>query len=301
MGTIAEVIVLGGHRRELLAACARELGICESLLSRFDPDSDISRLNAARGMWVEVDELTDEVLQTASRLATASCGAFTPLIGALVESWDVKGWLAAIAAGARWHPPDPAVVQQARRRTDPGLLEGAGGRWRLGDGAQLDLGGIAKGWVADRLRDLCIALGATSALVSIGTSSVATSGDAGDKPWRVGIQSLDDGIIGSIALRGQSLATSGDHLQRLPELVTSTVVHHVIDPRSGYPSASGVRQASVVCPNGAHAEVAATTLMVTGGLPPALATESEWVCLSDHIEVSPGLDIALTAARSEPR
>lgn len=292
MGTIVEITVGPAEPGDLIARCGELLLNLEGALSKFLPDSDIFRLNAAGGAWVQVGVSTQQLLDEALQLAGASGGVFTPVIGALSALWDVKGWLAQVAAGDRPTWPDDRLVDRARACTSPDLLEGDGcGRYRLHDGAQLDLGGIAKGYVADRLRDLCLEH-TDSVLVSVGMSSLAASATRVDgRAWLAGIRDLDSArICGSVELRDKSLATSGDYLQRLPEMLSGQVIHHIIDPRTGYPAQTGIRQVSALAGSGTRAEVAATALMLSSpGELAELLAGVEWLSIGEEITQSPGL------------
>ena len=256
---------------------------------------------------VLVSEETDRLLQDALVLAGVTGASFNPLIGPLVAAWDVKAMRAAYAAGAPLPPaPAPGLVEAALRASSPDLLARVGERrWLLRDpgapeqgalparpvqapreGARplprLDLGGIAKGYTADACRDLAVELGASGVLVSVGTSSVAAYGTRADSsPWRVGMRDPDGretSVCGVIELPEDgmaSLSTSGDNLGPLgmvrapmpPGAPTRLRDHHIIDPRTGEPSRSGIRQVSVVASHGVIAEALSTALLVDPACP----------------------------------
>lgn len=288
MGTVVEVLGVGEAYDNLADTLASHALVREQLWSKFDPASDISRLNraAGSGRWIAVHEDTATFLTECINYVSGSNGIFSLTIGALSRLWNVRAWLADLAAGRSPRLPSIAEVEQARAtaRADALALNDAG-EFRLIEGAVLDLGGVAKGRLADELRDIALRSGLHSVLVSVGSSSIATWGERSARvPWRTGIRSLESNplsILGSIDLDGESLATSGDYLQRLPHLIDGMVIHHVIDPRTGFPAQSQIRQATVVTANGARAEVAATTLLVTGELPLEIADECQWLVVRD--------------------
>ena len=146
---------------------------------------------------------------------------------------------------------------------------------------RLDLGGIAKGYTADACRDLAVELGASGVLVSVGSSSIAVHGTRADSsPWRVGMRDPNGGeasVSGVVELPADgmaSLSTSGDNLgplgarraQMPPGAPCRARDHHIIDPRTGEPARSGVRQVSVVASCGVLAEALSTALLVDPSL-----------------------------------
>ena len=146
---------------------------------------------------------------------------------------------------------------------------------------RLDLGGIAKGYTADACRDLAVELGASGVLVSVGSSSIAVHGTRADSsPWRVGMRDPNGGeasVGGVVELPADgmaSLSTSGDNLgplgarraQMPPGAPSRARDHHIIDPRTGEPARSGVRQVSVVASCGVLAEALSTALLVDPSL-----------------------------------
>jgi thiamine biosynthesis lipoprotein len=127
------------------------------------------------------------------------------------------------------------------------------GRARLEVGCGVDLGGIAKGWMADRL---ATRLG-PNALANLGGDLRAAGSGPNGEGWPVGFAGV------TVMLRDQGAATSSVRRRRWGDL------HHLIDPRTGLPSQSGLEEVSVVAGTGSDAEVVAKTALLLG---PGLAT-----------------------------
>jgi thiamine biosynthesis lipoprotein len=130
----------------------------------------------------------------------------------------------------------------------PDVLTVRGGRARLEPGCGIDLGGVAKGWMADRL---CEQLGSNS-LANLGGDLSASGGGPQDDGWPVGLGGV------TLMLRDQGAATSSTRCRRWGE------VHHLIDPRTGLPSRTGIEEVSVVARTGFDAEVIAKTALLIG-------------------------------------
>src|SRR5439155_23893691 len=128
------------------------------------------------------------------------------------------------------------------------VLEVHAGRARLESGAGIDLGGIAKGWMADRL---CESLG-PNAVANIGGDLRAVGPGPRGEGWPVGVGDR------TLLLRDHGAATSSTRRRRWGDL------HHLIDPRSGLPATTRVEEVSVVAETALDAEVLAKTMLISG-------------------------------------
>ncbi|MGD8325090.1 MAG: FAD:protein FMN transferase, partial [Gammaproteobacteria bacterium] len=161
------------------------------------------------------------------------------------------------------------------------------------DGLLIDLGGIAKGEVVDRLLDLFAAAGIENVLVNAG-GDVRVRGRRGERQWTIGIQSpRADGLLGSITLNdGEAAFTSGDYERYFDSDEGRS--HHLLDPISGRP-ATHTQATTVIAGNGALADAAATALFVAGparwrriaaalGIELALRVDAD-----GHVEMTPAM------------
>ncbi len=219
---------------------------------------DLNRALAA-GRAHEVDPDLLPLLREVRELARASGGLFNPAIGKLVGLWGFHH--DEMPVGAPPHARAVAELVAAAPSMDDLEFDGARVSSRNPQ-VQIDLGGHAKGVALNRALDRLAALGHGNALVNLG-GNLAVSGTRGDRPWRIGVRHPQgDGAIASLEVSGRmAVVTSGtyeryrqDGDRRYP---------HIIDPRSGQP-ATHVVSATVLHPDAARADVAATALVVAG-------------------------------------
>jgi thiamine biosynthesis lipoprotein len=209
-------------------------------LTRFTASSEVSRFNAHPGRWVEVSPLLEGLLRECLRAHDVSNG--------LVNAAVLPALLAAGYTRTFVEGPTP-MTATARPPELPDVLEVHTGTARLRAGAAIDLGGIAKGWLADRL---AAELGANS-LVNLGGDLYAHGGGETGDGWPVGIGGE------TVLLLDMGAATSGTRKR-----AWGADLHHLIDPRTGEPARTDLAEVSVIARTGADAEILAKTALLLG-------------------------------------
>ena len=212
-----------------------------SRLTRFSPDSELSRLNARAGEWVDLSAELEAVLRAAERAFEVSYGLVNV---AVLPSLLAAGYTRTFSHGQTTAALDRCQPTPAL----PEILHMRPGGARLARGAGVDLGGIAKGWMADRL---CEAIGPNVVVNLGGDLRASGAGPYGDG-WPVGMAGV------TVLLRDQGAATSGVRRRRW------RAAHHLIDPRTGLPADTGLEEVSVVAGTGFEAEVVAKTALLLG-------------------------------------
>ena len=203
-------------------------------ITRFDESSELSRLNAAAA-WVDISPELEHLLR-ASLLAFEMSGGLVNV--AVLPSMLAIGYTRPLTQG-----PTAAHLDQAHTAPSlPEVLKVARGRARLAPNVRIDLGGIAKGWMADRLAER---LG-DHVLVNLGGDLYARG------EWPVAI------ACKTYLLRNLGAATSSTRKRRWGDL------HHLIDPRTGLPATTRVEEVSVVAETALDAEVLAKTVLISG-------------------------------------
>jgi thiamine biosynthesis lipoprotein len=230
----------------------------EQRLSRFRPDSELSLVNQHPGENMPISAVMVDVLRAARLSQRESGGLVNPLVLPALEAAGYDRSFEQIAGeGTTSSGPEPAVLPASyfHLHAHAGLLD-------LPPGNRLDLGGVAKGWAADRAARRLGKL--APALVDAG-GDIAVSGPQADgSPWPVGVsdpfnpaQSLD-----VVLLTRGGVATSGRDVRRWQRGNTSQ--HHIIDPRTGSPAITDVLTATVIGPSARSAEAAAKTALILG-------------------------------------
>ncbi len=251
---------------KLAQDCARY----DALFDLYDPASDISRVNAAGGAPTVVDPATAEVVEAALGFCAEAEGRFDITIGAVSRLWDfdegmrpTDEQIAAALAHVDWHGvsvdttnPDAPTITLA----DPE--------------AALDLGGIAKGFIADKLVEtLRTETEATAAIISLGGNVVCWGTKPDGEPWSVGVRDPND--PGGSATVGTAYLRAGTGVGEAVSLVTSGLYErtfeldgvtywHILDPATGMPVATDTVSVTVVSPSSTQADALSTTLFVAG-------------------------------------
>jgi thiamine biosynthesis lipoprotein len=257
MGTAISHQAHGGRAQEALEAAKAEAWRLEGLFSRFREDSDVWRINrAAGGEAVSIAPETMAVLRRAAAFSRLTEGCFDATVALLSDAWDHR----------RAAVPGEDEVARARSLVDYRDLTLYGMRCAASlkrPGQAIDLGGIAKGFAGDRMMDVFRRHGVRSALSNFGGGVSALGARPDGSPWRVGIRHpRGEGLIGAVSVEGGAVVTSGDYERCF--FAEGRRYHHLIDPRTGRPAASGLISATVVAPSGLTADALSTALFVAG-------------------------------------
>lgn len=242
MGTDIELLVDADGATDAVDAAEGEFHRLEALLSRFRDDSELSQLNRDGSIDAGPDLLRVVELALAARERTS--GRFDPTVhDAVVAAGYDRTFDELPSDRAGNLVPVPAG----------GNVRIAGCRIELEPGVRIDLGGIGKGYAAERAAEPLATAG--PCLVSAGGDIATRSGS-----WPVGVET-DSGTI-TLELSGGALATSGRDRRTWQR--GGRVMHHLIDPRTGGPAASDIVRITVVARDAVDAEVLATSLFLAG-------------------------------------
>jgi len=225
---------------ERLATAEAWVHAMHDRLTRFTAHSELSRFNSSAGDWAEVSPLLEALLRECLRAHQLSDGLVN---AAVLPALLAAGYTRTFSEGPT------AATMTVRPPSLPEVLEVRSGSARLRPGAAIDLGGIAKGWLADRLAE---DLGENVLVNLCGDLFARGVGESGEG-WPVGMGS------DTVLLHDMGAATSGTRKRSWGE-----GLHHLIDPRTGVPAASDLNEVSVIARTGADAEVFAKAALLLG-------------------------------------
>jgi len=242
--------------RAARAAFAR-IAALDAMLSDYRADSELARLSTSSGTWVTVSPELFTVLTTALDIARASDGAFDPTAGPLTHLWREGR-----RAGGL---PSPADVTEARTRVGWRLVELDSARRAVRltrTGMQLDLGGIAKGFILREALIVLTAHDAGAALIAAGGDVLVGAAPPGRAGWQIAAPYAGAAFQArASSLTHAALATSGPIAQFI---ASGGARHsHVIDPRTGL-SVTSDRVVGVIAADAMLADALATALGVLG-------------------------------------
>jgi thiamine biosynthesis lipoprotein len=224
-------------------------------IDRFDPNSELSKLNRRAGLMTPVSSLCEEIVDAAVDAAKLTNGACDPTVGvhlaAVGYDRDIDEVRFGDASGDRRPPASSRPDWRRVRRNSAWHLIG------VPAGCALDLGATAKAWTAQRCAREINAAFDTAVLVSIG-GDIATAGSP-RRPWRVAVSERGDAPEQLVSLERGSIATSTTTLRHWTH--GGRTVHHIMDPRTGRPSNGRWRTASVWATDAVRANAMSTAVI----------------------------------------
>lgn len=296
LDTICTITIDGMKKEEAEKIIVEAFETCrtyENMLSKTVQGSDIYKLNHAGGKSVAVREETLALIKKGIDYGRLSGGGFDITIGAVSELWDFSGENPKV--------PDAEQLKKAVNTVDYRQIQIEGNQVSLKNPkAQVDLGGIAKGYIADRLIEQMKQEGVEQAIISLGGNVAVIGEKAKGVPWNIGIErpySDRREILGSVGLSDGTIATSGVYERCFEE--GGVLYHHVLDPKTGYPVKGELDAVAVKGGEGQSIDCDAMgTICLMAGekkgrrlLKEFPGLEAAFIDKSDHIKTTEGITI----------
>ena len=257
MDTVMQLTAYGRSRDAALAEAQAEIQRLDALLSTGSAHSEVSQLNAQGSLVLSQD--TGDLLQEALTLAQDTDGLFDITVYPVVKLWGFYD--------KTYHVPTEAELTSAMALVGYRQV-GYNAETRtatLGQGQSIDLGGIGKGYTSQRVTDILKTAGIQSAMVSLGGNVQCLGTKPDGTPWSIGIRdpwNSQSGIYCAVSITDKAVITSGGY-ERFFQQDGKTYLH-ILDPRTGYPAASGLSSVSIVSSDGTLGDGLSTALYIMG-------------------------------------
>lgn len=261
LGTVCTINLFEKGSADAYREMFARLREIEARMSANRDDTEIAEINRSAGIApVAVHADVIEVVSTAIRCARLSEGAFDPSIGPLVKLWNIGSDDARVPSKKELAAALPLVDYREV------VVDAAAGTVFLKKkGMRLDLGAIAKGYAADEVARIVSERRIPRAIVDLGGNIMAFGEKKGGESWRIGVQdpSSERGAhIGILAVKNKTMVTSGVYERFFVE--NGTHYHHILDPKTGYPSNTGLLSVTIVADKSIDADGLSTSVFALG-------------------------------------
>lgn len=261
MGTVITQKVYGKNAKAAGDKVIERMKEIEDDMTINKPGGEINAINEAAGdKPVKISSSVMYLLNKAKQYGQLSQGAFDVTIGPLVKEWGIFTDNPKIPTQERINELLPLIDYKTIQ------LDSANNTAMLPKKGQIiDLGGIAKGYAGDETIKIYKENGITSGFINLGGNVVVLGGKPDGTPWTIGVQNPRDvngKIIGKVAVKDKALVSSGDYERYFEK--DGVRYHHILDPKTGYPSKSGLIGVTIVADSSTDADAISTSVFVLG-------------------------------------
>ena len=256
--TLITLEFYGEFSDEAADSCLKLAAYYDGLLNKSVESSDIFKINHSNGQTVSVSQETAELLTYCIDFAKESGESFDPMIGALSSLWDFKSETPDI--------PSKTDIDNALGHIDIDLISINKDKVTINDPyAQVDIGAVAKGFIADRLKERAESLGIESGIINLGGNVLVIGSKPDSSPFKVGIKepfSDSSEPITFVEVNDLSVVTSGCYERYFEQ--NGEIYHHILDTKTGYPVKNNLLSVSVIGPSSAVCDALSTVLYIKG-------------------------------------
>lgn len=263
--TIISVTLYDSTKEQLLEDCFALADQYEGYFSNTIADSDISKINASGGKPVRVHKETLELLQKGISYGELSNGKFDITIGKLSDLWDFSTKTLLYTTDSSMIPTDTQIAD-ALSSVDYRSIQITGDEVTLSNpNTRIDLGGIAKGYIADKMKEYLTENGVHEGLINLGGNVLVLGSKTDGSAYTIGIQkpfSQDGSAIASVKVSDETVVSSGIY-ERYFE-VSGKRYHHILDTATGYPYDNGLLGVTIITKNSVDGDGLSTTCFSLG-------------------------------------
>lgn len=257
--TVIQITLYDTQDTAIMDGCFALADTYENMLSATVKGSDVWRINHSGGTPVTVSEDTISLLRTALRYAELTDGRVDPTILPVSELWN-------FGSDSTPHIPDDSALKEALTHVSYQSVSIEENTVTLADPqAAIDLGFIAKGYIADRMKDYLLEQGVQSACINLGGNVMTIGSKPDGSPFKIGIQKAfaEEGVTAAVIdICDISAVTSGIYERCFYE--NDVLYHHILDTATGYPVESDIASVTILSPSSVDADALSTACYCLG-------------------------------------
>lgn len=261
MGTNIIQRVYGSNARETIKEVENEMQRLEALMNFFKASSEIGMLNNyGFKKKIELSREVFYIIKKAKYFSEISHGAFDISLAPIIELWGI------FTKNQRVPLEKEIKERMSLVNYNNLILDESENTVKFSkENMKIDLGGIAKGYAADRAAQIYRQNNVNAAFVNLGGNVMVFGEKPDDTNWSIGLQEPFKSrgeIIGVINVRDESVVTSGSYVRYFED--KGIKYHHIIDPRTGYPADSNLMSVTVISQNSMECDALSTAAFVLG-------------------------------------
>ena len=256
MDTYMSIRAYGGGESALDAAEER-IRTLEAELSVTSDKSDTAAINSSAGSPAEVSEDTLTIVKKAVEMGGITGGALDVTAYPLVKEWGFTT--------GDYHIPEKQRIDELLKNVDFGRISIKGDTVAVGDGQQLDLGALAKGYAGDEVVSALRDNGSDAGIISLGGNVQAFGEKPDGTPWKVAVRDpfAPETDMCVVEIGEKAVITSGNY-ERCFTGEDGNSYWHIIDPADGYPADNGIVSATIIGDSGLECDALSTAMFVKG-------------------------------------
>lgn len=245
-------------------AAVESLNLCknyERIFSRTDAESELYKLNSLSSYSGKTDFTASvplrNIIETGIYYSRLTDGAFDITIEPLISLWNIMA--------ENPHVPDEADINDALSHVNYANISIHGNSITLLSGTTIDLGAIAKGYIADSMKDFLTSEGISSGIINLGGNILCIGSKPDGSAYKIGIKKpfSDSGeVILTLNIKDMSVVSSGTYERFFYE--NDTIYHHVISPYTGYPVDNGITGVTIISEKSVDGDCLSTACLIMG-------------------------------------
>ncbi|MDO4187722.1 MAG: FAD:protein FMN transferase [Lachnospiraceae bacterium] len=276
--TVISITLYERNSSKLIDDCFALADNYDALLSKTNNFSDVSKVNNSCMEWVQINPETFSIIERSMTYEDLSDGHFSVMCGALTDLWDISGKSSIINNSESNISLDEIIpskddIEQAIKLCGKATidLDASSNSVRINTpGAKLDLGAVAKGYIADKMKEYLVSNGVTSGIIQLGGNVLLI----GENPLRedgcynIGItkpfsdDNASDNIITGVSEKDTSIVTSGNYQRYFK--YNDKIYHHIIDLKTGYPADNNLNSVAIITDTSYDADALSTVAFIYG-------------------------------------